>query len=43
MKCPGYCFSCPYQYPECGREGGIDFRTLKHNIRTSDVTQEETQ
>jgi len=30
-KCIGYCSSCPYQYPECGWEGGIDFRTLKHN------------
>lgn len=30
-KCTGYCSSCPYQYPECGWDGGIDFRTLKHN------------
>ena len=39
-KCIGYCFSCPYQYPECGREGGIDFRTLPHNIRSSETTQD---
>ena len=40
-KCTGYCFSCPYQYPECGWEGGIDFRTLPHNIRSSEKMEAE--
>ncbi len=39
--CTSYCSRCPYQYPECGWDGGIDFRTLPHNqnSRTSRRTE----
>ena len=39
-KCIGYCFSCPYQYPECGWEGGIDFRILEHNKKDQTARRE---